>query len=60
MPLGLSWHDYNESLVERGRIIFDLGFADNWKKELKSMSRNKVGRSFDFPNSYIDFLSFLK
>ena len=60
MPHGLSWHDYNESLVERGRIIFDLGFADNWKKELKSMNKHKVGRPFDFPNSYIEFLSFLK
>jgi len=60
MPLGLSWHDYNESLVERGRIIFDLGFADSWKKELKSMNKRKVGRPFDFPDSYIEFLSFLK
>jgi hypothetical protein len=60
MPLGLSWHDYNESLVERGRIIFDLGFASSWKKELKSMNKHKVGRPFDFPDSYIEFLSFLK
>jgi len=60
MPLGLSWHDYNESLVERGRIIFDLGFASSWKKELVSMNKHKVGRPFDFPDSYIEFLSFLK
>jgi transposase len=60
MPLGLSWHDYNESLVERGRIIFDLGFASSWKKELQSMNKHKLGRPFDFPNSYIEFLSFLK
>jgi len=45
---------------ERGRIIFDLGFADSWKKELKSMNKRKVGRPFDFPDSYIEFLSFLK
>ncbi|MGA2877267.1 MAG: transposase, partial [Nitrososphaerales archaeon] len=56
----MSWHDYNESLVERGRIIFDLGFASSWKKELTSMNKHKVGRPFDFPNSYIEFLSFLK
>ena len=41
----MSWHDYNESLVERGKIIFDLGFADTWKRELKSM--NKGTRSED-------------
>ena len=40
------------------RIIFDLGFADTWKKELRSM--NKIRRPFDFPSSYIEFLSFLK
>ncbi len=60
MPLGLSWHDYNESLVERGRIIFDLGFADSWAKELKSMNKSKLGRPYEFPDSYIEFLSFIK
>jgi len=60
MPLGQSWHDYNESLVERGRIIFDLGFADSWDRELKSMNKHKVGRPYEFPDSYIEFLSFLK
>ncbi len=60
MPRGMSWHDYNESLVERGRIIFDLGFADKWKKELRSMNKRKVGRPFDFPDLYIEFLAFLK
>jgi len=46
--------------VERGRIIFDLGFASSWKKELKSMNRRKVGRPFDFPDTYIEFLAFIK
>jgi hypothetical protein len=60
MPLGLSWHDYNESLVERGRIIFDVGFAAFWKKELESMNEDKVGRPYEFPNAYIEFLAFIK
>jgi transposase len=60
MPAGMSWHDYNESLVERGRILFDLGFAASWKKELKSMNRRKVGRPFNFPDTYIEFLGFIK
>jgi hypothetical protein len=33
MPAGMSWHDYNESLVERGRILFDLGFAASWMEK---------------------------
>lgn len=60
MPLGMSWHDYNECLVERGRILFDLGFASSWKNELKLMNKHKVGRPFDFPDSYIEFLGFVK
>lgn len=60
MPLGMSWHDYNESLVERGRILFDLGFASSWKSELECMNEDKVGRPFDFPDSYIEFLGFIK
>jgi transposase len=46
--------------VERGRILFDLGFAASWKKELKSMNRRKVGRPFNFPDTYIEFLGFIK
>jgi hypothetical protein len=60
MPLGMSWHDYNESLVERGRILFDLGFASSWNCELKEMNKHKVGRPFDSPDSYIEFLGFIK
>jgi len=25
MPANRSWHDYNESLVERGRVLIDIG-----------------------------------
>jgi len=26
LPLNKSWHKYNESLIERGRILMDIGF----------------------------------
>lgn len=26
MPLNKFWHDYNESLIERGRILMDIGW----------------------------------
>lgn len=61
MPLGLSWHDYNESLVERGRIILDLGrLPDSREAELRSMNNDKLGRPFEFTDSYIQFLAFIK
>jgi hypothetical protein len=33
MPLDKSWHDYNESLIEPGRILMDIGFIKSWNKE---------------------------
>lgn len=56
----MSWHDYNEALVERGRLLFDLDFASSWKNELDVMNSSKLGRPYEYPNSYISFLSFLK
>jgi len=35
MPFDKSWHDYNESLVERGRILMDIGFIKSWNKEIR-------------------------
>lgn len=56
----MSWHDYNESLVERGRVLFDLGFTRRWSDELEGMNREKFGRPYAFPDSYIEFLAFFK
>jgi hypothetical protein len=33
MPLNKSWHDYNESLIERGRILMDIGFLRSSNRE---------------------------
>lgn len=60
MPLGLSWHDYDEALIERGCTILDLGSLTSWKGELDTMNREKLGRPYEFPNSYISFLAFMK
>jgi DDE family transposase len=60
-PLGMqSWHDYDEALIERGCAILDLGSLSSWREELDLMNENKLGRPFEFPNSYISFLAFLK
>ena len=43
MPLNKSWHDYNESLVERGRVLIDVSFLKASNKEIKKMNNGKVG-----------------
>jgi hypothetical protein len=60
-PLGMqSWHDYDEALIERGCAILDLGSLVSWREELEAMNAEKLGRPYEFPNSYISFLAFVK
>ena len=35
MPANKSWHDYNESLIERGRVLIDLDFIKSSNKKIK-------------------------
>jgi hypothetical protein len=60
MPPNKSWHDYNESLIERGRVLMDIGFLKPWNEEVKKMNQGKVGAPFEYSHSYIHFLAFLK
>jgi hypothetical protein len=60
MPLNKSWHDYSESLIERGRILIDLAFLRSSNKEIKKMNKGKVGAPFQYSDSYVTFLAFLK
>jgi Transposase DDE domain len=60
MPLNKSWREYNESLIERGRILMDIGFVRSSKREIKNMNKGKVGAPFEHSHTYIQFLAFLK
>ena len=60
MPLNKSWHEYNESLIERGRILMDIGFLRSSTREIKNMNKGKVGAPFEYSRTYIQFLAFLK
>ena len=60
MPLNKSWHDYNDSLIERGRILIDVSFLKSSNKEIKKMNKGKAGAPFQYSDSYVQFLAFLK
>jgi hypothetical protein len=60
MPLNKSWHDYNESLIERGHVLIDVAFLKSSNKEIKEMNNGKVGAPFQYSDSYVQFLVFLK
>jgi hypothetical protein len=55
MPLNKSWHDYNESLIERGRVLIDVSFIKSSNKEIKKMNIDKVGAPFQYSDSYVQW-----
>jgi transposase len=52
----INWSEYNESLVRRGEMLFDDGFLQNWRAELKKMNKGKEGANYRYPNSLISLL----
>lgn len=53
----INWSEYNESLVRRGEMLFDSGFLQNWRAELKKMNKGKEGPHYRYPNSLILLLA---
>ncbi|MGB7636978.1 MAG: transposase [Nitrososphaeraceae archaeon] len=60
VPAKKSWHDYNESLIERGRVLIDVGFLISTNIEIQKMNQGKVGAPFEYSHSHIHFLAFIK
>ena len=60
MPLNKSWHDYNESLIERGRVLIDVSFLKSSNTEIKELNKCKVGAPFQYSDRHVEFLAFLK
>ncbi|MGH9986813.1 MAG: IS5 family transposase [Nitrososphaeraceae archaeon] len=55
-----NWKNYNESLVRRGEILLDFDVIDNWDSELSEMNKNKEGRKFLYPDSFIKLLGYMR
>ena len=53
----INWSEYNEGLVRRGEMLFDSGFLQNWRAELKKMNEGKEGPHYRYPNSLISLLA---
>lgn len=54
------WTEYNAKLIKRGEWFFDFSFLDSFSQELKQMNKNKVGRPYQYSNSFIEFESKLQ
>jgi transposase len=55
-----NWKNYNESLVRRGEILLDFDVIDTREYELEDMNKNKEGRKFVYPDSFIKLLGYMR
>lgn len=56
----IDWPSYNRSLVRRGEILFSYDFLDSWGQEIERMNRNKKGKPFVFPDSFILAIGYIR
>ena len=54
------WGEYNFKLIKRGEWFFDFSFLYNIGQELRLMNKNKVGRPYQYTDSFIEFESKLQ
>ncbi|MFZ0512180.1 MAG: transposase [Candidatus Nitrosopolaris sp.] len=56
----VNWASYNESLVRRGELILDFDIIDGWYDELERMNEGKKGAAYDYPDSFVQLLGYVK
>lgn len=56
----IDWPSYNESLVRRGQVLLDFDVLDGWDLELSQMNHGKVGEPYDYPDSFIQLLGYMR
>lgn len=56
----VNWSSYNQSLVRCGEVILDLDVIDSWHSELKGMNNGKKGAQYDYPNSFVQLLGYMR
>ena len=59
MQIRRDWKKYNEKLVRRGEIYLSLDFLGSWNEELSRMNKDKVGRPYLYPQTFMYFLAFI-
>ena len=56
----IDWPLYNESLVRRGQVLLDFDVLDRWDHELSQMNHSKVGEPYDYPDSFMQLLCYMR
>jgi hypothetical protein len=56
----IDWPSYNQSLVRRGQVLLDFDVLDGWNHELSQMNQGKVGEPYNYPDSFIQLLGYMR
>jgi DDE family transposase len=56
----IDWPSYNQSLVRRGQVLLDFDVLDGWDHELSQMNHGKVGEPYDYPDSFMQLLGYMR
>ena len=56
----VNWASYNECLVKRDEVILDFDVIDGWYGELEKMNDRKKGAAYDYPDSFVQLLGYVK
>ncbi len=54
------WVEHNSKLIKRGEWFFDFSFLESISQELREMNKDKVGRPYQYTDSFIEFESKLQ
>ena len=52
-----NWKEYNEPLVRRGELLFDIDFLSGWSREPRRMNEEKEGAGYRYPASSMSMLA---
>jgi len=56
----MDWKKIDDKLIRRGTLLLDLGFVNNYGRELKRMNQGKLGRPFKLTDSYVRFIGIVR
>jgi len=56
----MDWKGIDHRLIRRGMLLLELGFVNNYRRELKRMNEGKLGRPFKLTDSYVKFVGVVR
>jgi len=56
----MDWKKIDYRLIRRGMLLLELGFVNNYGRELMRMNEGKLGRPFKLTNSYVRFVGVVR